>query len=117
MTLDQLLALAGANPLATLILGAVLPLLLARLGVKLPLAPKPTPGPGPSPAPTPGPTGRPLLDAILKLLLGGGSKAVADVTTDDLLKARAELNAQLAERAKQADAIRAALAPEPTRPL
>lgn len=116
MDLSQLLALlmSGNNPWL-LVAGALVPVILARLGIKLPLMPAPAPGPAPSPVPSP--TGRPLLDALLKLLLNGGAKAASDVTTGDLLRARQELDAQLADRAKQADAIRAALTPEPARPL
>lgn len=120
--LSQLIPLlAGGNPLY-LALGAVAMMLWQKFGPARTPSPAPTPGPGPSPVPTPtpgpgpapSPTGRPLLDLLLSLLRSRGPAAVAEAVAAanpaELVAVRRQIDGTLAE-------FRAALAPEPARPV
>lgn len=116
--LSSLLPLLSGNP-TLLALGAAAVLLWQRFRP----APAPTPGPNPpapaptpspAPIPTPGPTGRPLLDLLLSLLRSRGPAAVAEAVAAanpaELVAVRRQIDGTLAE-------FRAALAPEPARPV
>ncbi|MBN9521101.1 hypothetical protein J0H58_21710 [bacterium] len=68
---------AGGNPYLVAG-GALLVILYNRFLAKPPSpAPGPTPTPNPGPIPAPGPTGRPLLDALARILGGFLNKAPA----------------------------------------
>ena len=120
--LSQLIPLlAGGNPLY-LALGAVALMLWQKFGPGRTPAPPPAPGPIPSPtppppapAPAPGPlTGRPLLDFLLSLLRTRGPAAVAEAVATanpaELLAVKRHVDGVLED-------FRAALVPEPTRPV
>jgi hypothetical protein len=99
--------LAGGNPWLIAV-GALLVLAAQRFGLKFQFPPPPTP------------SSRPVLDLLLRLLGRGTDLAagrLADLPTAELLKARAALDTHLTERAAQADQIRAALTPEPGKPV
>ena len=125
--------LAGGNPY--LIAGGALAVMVWNRLIAKQLTPThgpaPTPTPSPAPTPTPAPTGRPLLDAIARILGGflnkpapspvvppavspGPVPTLADLSIADVAKLRADCCRELAGRP---DNLRKSLAeiatPEP----